>query len=117
MAAVELASCKALASTQEEGSTGFLFGKASKRTQESWNPDKAILLSLHFTWLLLGYLRVRIAVLRPLQSTASVTVASASAASLGFVRHLQRCGQCGLWQVGGDGPAGVAAAVGVVRHK
>ena len=49
MAAVELASCKALASTQEEGSTGFLFGKASKRTQESWNPDKAILLSLHFT--------------------------------------------------------------------
>ena len=43
-----------------------------------------------------------IAVLRPLQSTASVIVASASAASLRSVRRLQRCAQWAPQQVGGD---------------
>ena len=51
-----------------------------------------------------------IAVLRPLQSTASVIVASASAASLRSVRRLQRCAQWAPQQVGGHSPAGVAAA-------
>ena len=52
-----------------------------------------------------------IAVLRPLQSTASVIGASVSAASLGFVGRLQRCAECGPQQ-GRRQPAGVAAASG-----
>ena len=66
--------------------------------------------------LVVARLRVRVRiVLRPLQSTASVIAASASAASLGFVRRLQRCAQWASQQEGGD--TGVAAAVGVVRYK
>ena len=47
----ELASCKTLASSPEEGSTGFLFGKAYKRTLESCNAVKGHFAILHFSHL------------------------------------------------------------------
>ena len=47
----QLASCKTLESTQEEGSTGFLFGTAYKRTLESCNAVKGHFAILHFSHL------------------------------------------------------------------
>ena len=47
----QLASCKTLESTQEEGSTGFLFGTAYMRTLESCNAVKGHFAILHFSHL------------------------------------------------------------------
>ena len=47
----QLASSKTLESTQEEGSTGFLFGTAYKRTLESCNAVKGHFAILHFSHL------------------------------------------------------------------